>query len=124
MIKRPGKLTAEMIDEIVAKREKGWSYDRLAARFDVSPGAIHYQCLKHGAVSPHQRSRPVPTEPGQRVGKDGRIQRLFTVADDERLIALEASGLKYGEIARQMGRGLTSIRIRLMTIAQREDLPA
>lgn len=122
---RPARrLTEEQISDLIERREKGWGHDRLAERYGVTPGAIHYQCLKHGAVSPHQRLRATPTQPGQRVGRDGRVQRLFTADEDARLLALEAEGLTYSEIARRIGRPNTSTRIRLMTLALREDLPA
>ena len=45
------KLTSEQVREIAELREKGWSYPRIAARFGVSEGAVHYQCLEQGAVS-------------------------------------------------------------------------
>lgn len=118
------KLSEAQIEDLCHRRERGWSYDRLAAHFGVCAAAVHYQCLKNGAVSPHQRAHPVPTEPSSFVAGDGRTQRRFTQTDDERLLALEAEGLRYSEIARRMGRAYTSVRIRLMTIAMREDLPA
>ena len=117
------KLTDAQIEEMCEKREKGWGYERLAERFGVSQGAIHYQCLKNAAVSPRQRRRPVPTEPSSFVAGDGRTQRRFTIADDERLLELEASGLSYQKIGRQMGRAYTSVRIRLLTLALRDDIP-
>lgn len=118
------KLTDEQIADLIDRRERGWSYERLAQRYGVSPGAIHYQCLKHGAVSPKQRQRPVPTEPGHRTTRNGRVQRLFTVEDDRQLLELEHQGLTYNAIARHVGRAYTSVRIRLMTLALREDIPA
>jgi Zn-dependent peptidase ImmA (M78 family) len=118
------KLTDEQIADMIERRERGWGYERLAQRYNVSPGAIHYQCLKHGAVSPKQRQRPVPTSSGERQLRDGRVQRLFTVEDDRQLLELERQGLTYNAIARQVGRAYTSVRIRLMTLALREDIPA
>ena len=118
------RLSEEAINDIIERRERGWGYDQLAERHGVSPGAIHYQCLKHGAVSPRQRVRPVPTEAKERIGRDGRVQRCFTVAEDKQLIALESQGLSYSEISRRTGRAYTSVRIRLMSLAMREELPA
>jgi|GEM_PF-1994155 len=118
------KLTDDQIADLIERRERGWSYKRLAQRCGVSPGAIHYQCLKHGAVSPNQRQRPVPTEAGQRQLRNGRVQRLFTVDDDRQLLDLERSGMTYKAISREIGRAYTSVRIRLMTLALREDIPA
>lgn len=118
-----GKLSAAQIEDVIARRERGWSYDRIASRHGVSAGAIHYQCLKHGAVSPKARRKPVPTEPSSIVAKDGRTQRRFTQADDAELLELEARGMKYHHIAQRVGRAYTSVRIRLMTLALHEDVP-
>lgn len=117
------KLTPDQVEDIVSRRERGWSYDRIAARHGVTAGAVHYQCLKHGAVSPKARRKPVPTEPSAIVARDGRTQRRFTQADDARLLELEAKGMKYTHIAREIGRAYTSVRIRLMTLALHEDVP-
>ncbi|WP_408586553.1 hypothetical protein [Novosphingobium sp.] len=51
------------------------------------------------------------------------MQRRFTATEDEKLLQLEARGLNYTAIARELGRPLTSVRIRLMTLALREDIP-
>lgn len=118
------KLTDAQVEDLCARRERGWSYKALAERFGVSASAVHYQCLKNGAVSPRQRRVATPLEPSSFVAGDGRTQRRFTLADDAELLRLEAEGLRYGEISRRTGRALTSVRIRLMTLALREDLPA
>ncbi|WP_225206267.1 LuxR C-terminal-related transcriptional regulator [Novosphingobium huizhouense] len=117
------RLTSEQIDDLVERRERGWSYQRLARRYGVSPGAVHYQCLKHGAISPRQRRHPVPTEPRVDGVRAGKPQRRFTADEDRALLAFEAQGLSYAEIARRSGRALTSVRIRLMTLALHEEIP-
>lgn len=117
------KLDDAQIQQLITWRERGWSYASIATRLGVSNGAIHYQCLRHGAVSPHQRRCTVPLAPRQITASDGRIQRRFTVVEDQRLLALEATGRSYGQIAREMERPLTSVRIRLMTLALHEELP-
>lgn len=116
-------LNQEQIDQLIAWREQGWGRNRIASKLGVSPGAVHYQCLKHGAVSPKQRAHPVPDEAVTRCGRDGRSQTTFTRADDERLLELEAEGLTYNAIADLMGRPRTSVRVRLMMLALREDMP-
>lgn len=116
-------LTEEQIEQLVAWRERGWGYSRIAGQLGVSPGAVHYQCLKHGAISPKQRARPVPDHATTRHGRDGRSQTTFTRVDDVRLLELEAAGLSYPAIGRAMGRAYTSVRIRLMMLALREDIP-
>lgn len=118
------KLTSDQIDDLIERRERGWSYERLAQRYGVTPGAIHYQCLKHGAVSPHQRRTETPVHPTVHTTRAGKQQRRFTADEDRVLLALEAEGLKVSEIARRLGRPVTSTRVRLMMLALREDLPA
>lgn len=116
------KLSDAQIEELCRLREGGWGYKRLAARFCVSAGAVHYQCLRNGAFSPHQRAGAFRTEPDIFTGRDGRMQRRFTQAEDGELIRLEKSGLNYRQIAEKIGRTQTSVRIRLMTLAMHEEI--
>ncbi len=116
------KLTLDQVADLIERRERGWSYKALAARFGVSAGAIHYQCLKHGAISPRQRITQTPDTPHSFVAGDGRTQRRFTREEDDRLLQLEAEGLRYHVIAHTIGRSYTSVRIRLMTLALRDEL--
>ena len=118
------KLTQEQIDQAIAWREKGWSCRAIAQRLGVSDGAIKYQCLKNGAISPRQKGRENYTGPQSFIGKDGRTFSRFTDEDDHRLIKLANAGLKVGEIAKQMGRANTSIRMRLLLLGQHEDIAA
>lgn len=116
------RLTADEIADIVARRERGQGYGYIAAIHKVSPGAVHYHCLKAGAVSPRQTFRPVPTDAVVRQGK--RTQRCFTQAEDQQLLALSMQGLSISEISRRTGRATTSVSIRLMTLAMREEASA
>ncbi len=114
------KLTPEAVREIADRRERGWSYARLARHYGVSPGAIHYQCLRQGARSPKSRIQPyVPRPPI--VAGDGRVQRRFTPEEDARLQRLAQSDWPVARIAREMDRPITSVRIRLMTLALHEE---
>lgn len=118
------RLSDEQIAEIVQLRERGRSYDQLAQQFGVSRGAVLYQCLKAGAAAPRQRRAPIRTEPMSFVARDGRTQRRFTQDEDDRLVALRKDGRTIPEIAREIGRANTSVRIRLLTIALHEELAA
>lgn len=115
------KLNPEQIEQIVERRERGQSYDRLAKDFGVSPGAVYYQCLKHGALSPRQRFLPVPTEQRTTHCKNGVTQRTFTPEEDRRMLELEMEGLSYLEISRRVGRAYTSVRMRIMRLAMAEE---
>lgn len=121
----PGKLSAQQVEQMIELREKGWGYDRLAAHFSVSSAAVHYQCLRHGAISPHQRRYPrLPYAVGRPefTARDGRTQRRFSPSEDAQLLELALQGKGNAEIARIMNRPRTSTRIRLLTLAQHDEL--
>lgn len=120
------KIAPGQSEEIAELRERGWSYGRIAMKFGVSEGAIHYHCLKQGAVSPRGRGRIAfadQTKPCL-VAKDGRTQRRFSPAEDAQLQRLSVEGKKISEICEIMGRAPTSVRMRLMTLALHEEYPA
>lgn len=117
------KLTPEQVEWACSKRETGWSTNAIGQRLGVSAGAINYQCLKHGAVSPRQRRTETPSERMTYQGRDGRTFRTFTPDDDQQLLELATSGKTISAIGRMIGRGNTSVRMRLMLLAIREDLP-
>ena len=120
-----GKLSEEQIEQAVAWREQGWSYDWIANRIGgISGSGIFYQCLKHGAISPRQRRHASPTEPIVVQVPGGRVQRRFTAAEDEQLLDLARQGLPRPEIGRRLGRAHSSVAIRLLLLAAREDMPA
>lgn len=118
------KVTDEQSQEIGELRERGWSYGRIAQKFAVSPGAVHYHCLKQGAYTPRTPGRQDVS--GQPVihAKDGRTQRRFTAAEDAELQRLSLEGKKVSEICEITGRAPTSVRIRLMTLAMHEEMEA
>lgn len=117
------KITAEQAVEIAELREAGWSYRRLGLRYDVTPGAIHYQCLRQGAVSP-KSTGPDRRMAGRAIKTAAGIQRRFTPEQDARILALRDQGLNVREIAEREQRALTSVRIRLMTLALHDEMPA
>lgn len=115
------KLSSDQVYEIAELREKGWGYKRLAERFGVSRGAIHYRCLSVGALSP--RSLPIDYRGRRSTGHCfGKVRQHFTAEDDRRLLDLEASGASLTEMVEQLGRARTTIRIRLLTLAAKEGL--
>ena len=104
-------------------REAGWSYQRLADRFSVSTAAIHYRCLREGALSP--RSQPARRADAPRPHRGfGGMGRLFSVEEDARLLALARDGMKIHHIARELHRPITSCRIRLMKLEISEEMVA
>jgi DNA-directed RNA polymerase specialized sigma24 family protein len=117
-------LTEPQISQLIAWRERGRSYAWIAGQLGVSAGAVHYQCLKQNAVSPRQRGREAWRPRAPILNSDGRTQRRFTPDEDEQLLELEAQGLSIAAIAKLMDRPRTSVRIRLMTLAQHEEIAA
>lgn len=118
------KLTDQQIEQLVAWRERGKSYRFIAGQLGVSDSAVHYQCLKHGAISPCQRGRHPNGGPASFVAGNGRTQRRFSPDEDRQLVDLEMEGLSYTAIARKLGRPNTSVRIRLMTLAMHDEIAA
>lgn len=116
------KLTDAQIEQLIEWRERGRSYERIARDLGVSTGAVLYQCLKHGAVSPRQRNMPVPTETRPFVAGDGRVQRRFTQAEDARMLELEATGMPINRVADTIGRARTSVRIRLLMLGLCDEI--
>lgn len=115
------KLSADQVAEIARLRETGWSYKRLADRFNVSPGAIHYQCLREGALSPRAQPRRTAMAGMVITGPSGRVQRRFSAEEDATLLALRGAGMSMLAVARAMDRPITSVRIRVMTLALDEE---
>lgn len=118
------KISAAQSAEIADLRERGWSYGRLASKFSVSDGAIHYHCLKQGAISPRSRGKLVAYGKFAPVlvANDGRTQRRFTPEEDDQLTALSLEGKRIREICEITGRAPTSVRIRLMTLALHQEM--
>lgn len=116
------KLTDEQIDRMIQMRESGSGYGAISTALGVSKGAIHYQCLKHGAFSPRQTGRRPATAARTYIGRDGRKFRPFTADEDQRMTELSIAGRPMDAIAREIGRPRTSVRIRLMTLAMHEEL--
>ncbi|MGX7926494.1 hypothetical protein ACWPMX_07960 [Tsuneonella sp. HG094] len=116
------KLTEDQVAQMAELRERGWSHQRIGMKFGVSPGAALYHCLKQGAFSPREKPRPVPTRPIAYARGDGRTMRLFTQAEDDQLIDLTSKGVTKIEIARRMGRARTSVAMRLLWLAKRDEL--
>jgi hypothetical protein len=116
------KLSPQQVLEIAELRERGWSYWRLAQRFGVSDGAIHYHCLKQGAVSPRTRGKLDVAGQPPILRRDGKVQRRFSQQEDARIQALSMQGLKPAKIAERVGRAPTSVRMRLMALALHEEM--
>lgn len=115
------RLTEQQIIEMAERREKGWSYGRLARAYGVTPGAVHYQCLRQGARSPNETGLQARAAPLVIRLSNGRVQKRFTASEDQQMQSLALSGLGPSAIARSLDRPLTSVRVRLMALALRQE---
>jgi transposase-like protein len=115
-------LTEEQGVRIVEMRERGMSCGAIARIVGISAGAVSWHCLKEGADPPGLAAKVIDTtiRGPEIVMRSGFPVRRFTPEDDRTLLALEASGLNYSEIARRLGRQPNSIRGRLYTLARHE----
>lgn len=114
------RISPEVRVKIAEHREAGWSYLRIAAKFGISDGAVHYHCMVAGAVSPKTRAQRTA---GPQVidARDGRQQRRFSPAEDAEIIRLREGGDSIAMIAKKIGRANTSVRMRLLALELRPD---
>jgi hypothetical protein len=115
-------VTPEQIERIAELRsERGWSEGRIARSLKVSTSGIYYICLSR-AIDPPRPHAPKPVPIASIVHRrGGRVVRKFNQAEDAALLALEAEGLNRAQIGRRLGRKPNVVKMRLMTLARRED---
>lgn len=118
-LKRRPNLTDEQKAAVTAKRELGWTVDRIAAEFDISSGSVAWCCLVLGADPPDAKLQNRDHYP-MVVMRNGMPVRRFTPEDDAQLLRLEAAGESINSIASTIGRRTNSVRGRLSTLARRE----
>jgi hypothetical protein len=111
--------------EMAELRERGWSYDRIASKFNCSRGVVSWTCLRLGAAPPH----PPPLKPNYHlehptIKRNGYIVRPFTPDEDRVLLEMEANGRGPAAIGRKLGRKTNSVIGRLLTLARREGRSA
>lgn len=117
-------LTDPQVDEMASLREQGWTLRAIADRFTaagtkVSVGSIGWQCLRVGADLPAEKRRPIDRRSGPIV-RGTHVIRPFTPDEDQKLLALEESGMAIAAIGREIGRRQNSVRGRLMVLARAE----
>lgn len=118
MTRRP-PLGPAAIARLCELREAGWTYRAIAAELGCSRSGAEYHCRRLGAEPPG----PPPAarrQPPLRL-RHGRPVRAFTAAEDAALTGLAAAGRSRSEIARRLGRAVSSVRVRLATIARAEE---
>lgn len=109
-------LSMEQKEKIAFMREdKSMKYSEISHVLKIKRNAIVRYCLVEGIGLP-----PKPREYKARY-RNGVLVRPFTKEDDRRLMELEATGIRYAEIARKMGRTWTSVKQRLAMLARCEE---
>lgn len=114
-------LFGDLLDRAIAMRELGKSctYIKRVLKIDLSVGAIEWQLMRAGIY--HPKTRP----PGlyrrtQSVKRGSQLIRPYRLEEDIRLLSMEAAGVPIVRIARALGRGNSSVRGRLLTLARYE----
>lgn len=119
----PGRrrLTEAQIMQIAELREAGLTTRSIALRFHVSTALVEWHCLRLGADAPRGGYAPrnVPECP-KAYRRGGRWVRLFTQAEDARLLDMARNARPLPEIAAELQRSANSIVGRLMVLARRE----
>jgi len=101
--------------------EKGWSYARIARRLGCSKATVSWYCLIDGVEKPGVPPKLSRFSGPLTVRRGSHVVRRFSAAEDARLLELEASGLKLGEIGRRLGRRRNTILARLATLARHDE---
>jgi len=104
------------------REERGWSVKRIAAELGISPGAVSWQCLRHGIEHPGTRLRASTLKAGTVYQRCGYQVRPYTPEEDAVLSEMALARASNSEIARRLGRKPNSIAGRLMTLARREAI--
>jgi len=102
------------------REERGWSVARIAAELGISPGAVSWQCLRHGIEPRVGSSASRSYAPGRTYVRGGHQIRAFSAEEDALLQQMALDGASNSEIGRRLGRNPNSIMGRLMTLARRE----
>lgn len=110
-------VTEAQIEAMTAMRRAGRSYEWISRRLGLKCQAVRYQCWRLDVHPPapvrRQGARPPVTFRG------GAPVRLFTPAEDARLLSLAAQGLNFTQIGRQIGRNHNVVARRLIILRRR-----
>jgi hypothetical protein len=110
------------LERAIAMRERGGLIREIAEAIGWSRKSLNNAFVELGVEPPN----PPPLQSGRYltcpvVIRDGRAVRAFAPSEDERLVDLRRTNLKYSAIGRILGREPGSIRKRLFTLARRDE---
>lgn len=121
MTKEERREAGEALNVKIAElRERGWSFERIGRRLNVSANTVSWRCLINGIEKPGS-SAPKPYRGPMVIARNGREVRRFTPDEDEMLLALERDKLPYCAIGRRLGRKRNVVVTRLATLARRDE---
>lgn len=114
-------VTDAQIAAIARLRRRNKSYAAIGRLMGLKAETVRYHCEAGGIRA------PAPPRAGDRpevIVRNGRIVRRLTPADDRRLEALVARGVKPNRIAQLLGRSRNTIvqRLRALRRARRRQL--
>ena len=122
------RLSDDQMERVAIMREGAASYGEIVSMLaeegvTISPGAVAWHCLRMAAFPPQQYQERWTGSKQRAPHKRGGVTvRAFTPEDDETLLRLEAQGLGYRAIGRELGRSSGSVQGRLLTLARRDAL--
>ena len=117
------KYSAELIDQVLARRAAGEGIARIAGDLGMSIGAVNYHLLESGVVPDCQREmRVLPVRKAVRRGN--HVVRGFTPAEDAKAVKMRLAGSGIAAIAKAIDRPAVSVRARLQILARRDEVAA
>ncbi len=96
------------------------SFPYIANKLGLNEKTVGGYCTRLAIEPPKPISLPKTPKQPVHVLRNGKIVRLFTVADDRRLMELRAEGATFDEIGDALDRSKSSIVSRFATLARRQ----
>lgn len=113
-------ITPELGDEIAKRREAGETVPAIASELGLNEKTVSGYCTRFAIEPPKPIRLPdTPVKPVE-ILRNGGVVRLFTVADDRRLMELRETGATFDQIGDALDRRKSSVISRFATLARRE----
>lgn len=116
-------LTPEEKSEIIALRQKGWSLEGLAEKFNCHVGSVSWCCLMNGVSAPGAQRKPIDNSRlEQEYRRNGKPVRRFSPEEDKLIREMRERGESIASTYRATKRRHNSIIGRLCSLARWEEL--
>lgn len=118
-----GTVITEAHKEKIAqlRGERGWSYGRIGQVTGLKSDRVAWHCLANGIDSPRTKRVPPPYNGPMQYRAGNNIVRRFTPEEDAQMLQLRLQNKGYHAIGKIMGRAHNSIKMRLATLARRDE---